>query len=110
MQLVEGSCLPKRQLAEVCLMAGDMRDSLGLRSDAHKLWSQGLTLAEQECQALGLKERQVDTLSSTATPVHTTHACFHPHHCALVCRDTLLHSSNVCLDLMGDAPPALYVT
>ena len=58
-QLVDSSCLPKRQLAEVCLMSGDMRDSLGLRSDAQKLWQQGLMLAEQECQALGLKERQV---------------------------------------------------
>ena len=41
-------------------MAGHMRDSLGLRNDANKLWSQALTLAEQECQALGLKERQVE--------------------------------------------------
>lgn len=40
-------------------MSGDMQDSLGLRSDAHKLWQQGLMLAQQECQALGLKERQV---------------------------------------------------
>ena len=61
MQLVERSCLPKRQLAEVCLVGGDIRDSLGLRSDAHKLWHQALTLAKQECQALGLKERQVQS-------------------------------------------------
>lgn len=56
---MDSPCLPKRQLAEVHLMSGDLRDSLGLRSDAHKLWQEGLSLAEQECQALGLKERQV---------------------------------------------------
>lgn len=71
-QLMDNSsCLPKRQLAEVCLMSGDMRDSLGLRSDAHKLWQQGLMLAQQECQALGLKERQVRC--------YVEPACLHNH-------------------------------
>lgn len=58
-QLVGSSCLPKKQLAEVCMASGDMRHSLGLGSDAHQLWQQALLLAGQECQALGLKERQV---------------------------------------------------
>ena len=41
------------------MASGDMRHSLGLGSDAHQLWQQALLLAGQECQALGLKERQV---------------------------------------------------
>lgn len=77
LQLGERSCLPRRQLAEVCLMAGDMRDSLGLRGDAHNLWSQALMLAEQECQALGLKERQVEgPVNHCHTFAH--HTCFPP--------------------------------
>ena len=59
MQLMEKPCLPRSGLAELCLTAGDLKDSLGMRSDAHKLWQQALTLAQQDCQALGLRERQV---------------------------------------------------
>lgn len=57
-------------------MAGDMQDSLGLRTDACNLWSRALMLADQECQALGLKERQVEG------PVNHCHTFAH-HTCFL---------------------------
>ena len=72
-QLVGSSSLSNRQLAEVCLASGDMQDSLGLRSNAHQLWQQALMLAEQECQALGLKERQVQCYVGCCH-VHDAHA------------------------------------
>ena len=52
-----------------------MRDSLGLRTDAHQLWRQALMLAEQECQALGLKERQVQYCVECFHFLRMMHAC-----------------------------------
>ena len=51
--------LPSSSLAEVCLMVGDMKEGSGLYTDAHHLWQQALQLSQQDCSALGLKERQV---------------------------------------------------
>lgn len=51
--------LPGLSCAEVCMAVGDVKDSLGLRADSHLLWQQALDASQQECWALGLKERQV---------------------------------------------------
>lgn len=73
-------------------MGGDIRDNLGLRGDAHTLWSQALMLAEQECQALGLKERQVGCpINHCHTRLHAAHTCFHKDHC------TIVHNNTSCI-------------
>ena len=59
MQLTEKPCWPMGRLAELSLTVGDMKDKLGLHTDAHRLWQQAELLAQQDCQAMGLKERQV---------------------------------------------------
>ena len=51
--------LPSSSLAEVYLVMGNMKDDLGLFPDAQQLWQQALDIYQQECSALGLKERQV---------------------------------------------------
>lgn len=61
--------LPSSSLTEVCLMVGDMKEGLGLYTDAHHLWQQALQLSQQECSAVGLKERQVK-LVNCCSSVH----------------------------------------
>ncbi len=51
--------LPSSSLAEVHLVMGNMKDDLGLFADAQQLWQEALDIYQQECSALGLKERQV---------------------------------------------------
>ena len=51
--------LPSSSLVQVCLVMGDMKDGLGLCTDADQLWQQALVSSQQECWDLGLKEQQV---------------------------------------------------
>jgi len=62
LQLIEQhkkASLPSSSLAEVFLVMGNMKDDLGLFVDAQQLWQEALDMYQQECSALGLKERQV---------------------------------------------------
>jgi hypothetical protein len=62
LQLIEQhkkASLPSSSLAEVYLVLGNMKDDLGLFADAQQLWQEALDVYQQECSALGFKERQV---------------------------------------------------
>ena len=62
LQLIEQhkkASLPSSSLAEVHLVMGNMKDDLGLFADAQQLWQEAVDMYQQECSALGIKERQV---------------------------------------------------
>ncbi|KAL0048239.1 hypothetical protein WJX82_010821 [Trebouxia sp. C0006] len=73
-QLIEQhkkASLPSSSLAEVYLVLGNMKDDLGLFADAQQLWQEALDVYQQECSALGFKERQAHPELRNLYTVHT---------------------------------------